>query len=411
MDENEKNVLDAGPVWQFEKIAWYANSTPYSGDIPIYRLYSDGLKQHLYTADVNEKNTLDGNGVWVYEGIAYYTLAASTSEPTPTPVSKMQLTAVRNWAYNIQHVDTSRQREELVGTHFDMYVLELAVTETGKENFDIAALIRDIRQYNISTRNVDPLILAYVDVGQAEEWRWYFGAGWGIGNPEWIAGNDPDNWAGNFPVAYWYADWQNIVIYGYNGRSMVEETLKAGFDGIYMDWVEAFSDVNVTAKAQADEIDPAAAMFDFIGNIRTYARQSSPNANPGYLVIAQNASDLYQENPGRYNSIIDAIALEAIWYDGDGGFDNWDDPSGYNVLTNAINPGWTEEVLSHLQPMKAYMPIFCVEYAQDMNGLLLASDIYNTKAPAEGFIPYCSRRSLSRLSTTPYPSGYSPIDY
>jgi cysteinyl-tRNA synthetase len=191
----------------------------------------------------------------------------------------------------------------------------------------------------------------------------------------------------------------------------VEETLKAGFDGIYMDWVEAFSDENVMEKAAADGVDPVTAMFDFIEKIRHYARNQSPHANAGYLVIAQNASDLYQEDPARYRRVIDAIALEAIWYDGTGGFDDWDDSTGYNVLTNEIYPGYTEEVLAWLEPMKAHMPIFCVEYAQDVNGQECASEVYHTLAPAHGFIPYCTRRSLARLSTTPYPFGYEPIDY
>jgi len=36
--------------------------------------------------------------------------------------TKMSLDNVKYWTYNIQDVNTDRQREELVGTHFDMYV-------------------------------------------------------------------------------------------------------------------------------------------------------------------------------------------------------------------------------------------------------------------------------------------------
>jgi len=323
----------------------------------------------------------------------------------------MTLDEVQYWTYNIQDVNTSRQREELVGSHFDMYVLEPVVTERGEQNFDIADLIRDIRQYNINTRQVDPIILAYIDVGQAEDWRWYFDSSWGVGNPEWIVGDDPQNWEGCMPVAFWHDTWQDITINGYQGRSQVEESLQAGFDGIYMDWVEAFSDVNVVAKAQADGVNPVTEMFNFISDIRTYARQTSANANPNYLVIAQNAPDLYQENPSRYRAVIDAIGLEGIWYDGTGGFDDWNDSTGYNISTNDIFPGWTEELLEYLEPMKAYMPIFNIEYAQDLGGNNYASQVYNSLSPTHGFIPYATRRSLSRLSTTPYPEGYGVEDY
>ena len=330
-----------------------------------------------------------------------------------TSVVKMTLSAVKYWTYNIQDVNTDRQREELVGSHFDMYVLEPVITEKGEEAFDIAGLVQDIREHNIKTRGVDPLIIAYIDVGQAETWRWYYEDGWTVGNPEWIVGEDPDNWEGCLPVAYWHEAWHDIVIYGHGegDRSHVGDALKSGFDGIYLDWVEAFSDVNVVAKAQADGVDPNELMFEFIESMRYFARTESPDANPDFLIIAQNASDMYEEDPEWYRQVIDGIALEGIWYDGTGGFDEWDDPTGFNVPTNEIYAGYTEEVLGWLEPMKAHMPIFCVEYAQDYEGVNLATKVYEELAPAHGFIPYCSRRSLAQLSTTPYPPGYEPLDY
>ena len=324
---------------------------------------------------------------------------------------RVRLRDVRFWTYNIQDVNTSRQRNELVGSHFDMYVLEPVVTEKGMSGFDIARLVRDIRNYNIKHYNKNPIILAYIDIGQAEDWRWYWKSGWRVGNPSWIVATDPDGWSGNYPVAYWYQQWQDIVIYGYNGRSHVEESLKAGFDGIYMDWVEAFADTRVAARASNEGVNPVDAMFEFIDRIRNYARTGSSRKKADYLVVAQNASDLYQENPQKYEKVIDAIACEAIWYDGSGGFDNWNDPTGYNVLTTTLYPGWTGEVLAYLNPIRGRLPIFCVEYAQDVGGVNRANRVYTVLAPGRGFIPYCSRRSLARLSTTPYPKNYSPQDY
>ncbi len=342
----------------------------------------------------------------------YLPLVISSNEA----VTKMQLSNIKYWAYNIQNVDTPQQREQLVGTHFDLYVLETVTTEKGQADFEMSQLVQDIRQYNIQTRNIDPIILAYVDVGQAEDWRWYWQDEWEIGNPEWIVGGDPNGWVGNYPVAYWHSVWESIAIYGYQGQSHVQATLAADFDGIYMDWVEAFSDDNVVAKVKADFglTDDAQArqkaaelMFDFIEKMGAQAQIT----NSDYLIVAQNASDLYDFNPLRYKELMDGIALEAIWYDGDGGFDDWADSQGYNVLTNDLYPGWTEAVLEDLVDIRNNnIPIFCAEYAQDISACNCATDVYETLAP-DICVPYATRRSLQQLSTTPYPKGYSPQDY
>jgi uncharacterized protein (TIGR01370 family) len=250
-------------------------------------------------------------------------------------------------------------------------------------------------------------------MGQAEDWRWYWEKDWKIGDPEWIVGKDPNDWEGNFPVAFWYPEWENIVIYGNKGRSQVNETLDAGFDGIYMDWVEAFSDDSVLEKVQKDfglnrkdaKREAAKMMLDFIAKIRSHARAT----NPDYLVVAQNASDLYEYDPARYESIIDAIALEAIWIDGLGDSD-WNDPDGYNILTNDLYPGWTEEVLKDIEQMGGRFPVFCAEYAQNRGGKKWATKVYKSLAPGV-CVPYATRRALSKLPTTPYPKGYRPRDY
>ncbi len=334
---------------------------------------------------------------------------------------KMQLADVKHWTYNIQDVHTDRQYDQLVDTNYDMYVLEVAATEQGRRDYDIAGLVYDIRQHNIAVRGVDPIILAYVDVGQAEDWRWYWRTSWHIGDPRWILGADPNDWAGNYPVAYWHPTWQDIVIYGYRGRSHVQESIDAGFDGIYMDWVEAFSDDSVvdTIKAEQDigrsaaQREAARRMLRFIEKIRDSAREQDPD----YLIVAQNASDLHGYNPERYEAVVDAIALEAIWWDGVNGdgdddgvgaFDDWDDPEGYNVRTNRLYPRWTEEVLAHLEAMGGRLPVFCAEYAQDRGGEQRATEVYERLAPGV-CVPYATRRALSRLSTTPLPAGYRAL--
>lgn len=312
-------------------------------------------------------------------------------------VKIITLADVKTWVYNIQNVNSAANMAALGSSHYDLYVIEPTRSDKATPSFDCAQLITDIKAYCIANYNKEPLVLAYIDMGQAEEWRWYFDSAWTIGNPTWIVANDPNGWAGNFPVAYWRQEWHDIVYAGYNGTSMVDQTTADGFDGIYMDWVEAFSDTNVVTAAANDSVNPASEMFRLIEAIRDHARLT----NPDYLIVAQNAPDLYPTDPTRYIAVMDAIAEEAVWYEGSGGFDTWGDPAGYNVVTNSMYPGWTETVVGHLDNIKQHMPVFCVEYAQDIGGVNLGSEVYNTLAPGKGYIPYCTQRSLAELSTTP----------
>jgi cysteinyl-tRNA synthetase len=172
---------------------------------------------------------------------------------------------------------------------------------------------------------------------------------------------------------------------------VIDEVIKDGFDGIYLDWVEAFSETTVVQAAQAAGLDPAQEMIDFIQEMRDYGIAR----NPDFLIVQQNAVDLVDGHPELFG-VIDAISQEAVWYDGEA-TDDWRDPDGYDYIneTDLVN-----YYLSYLMVyMNAGLPVFDCEYAR-----MYANDAYGN-AYAEGFIPYVTRRALSRLTTTP-PPGY-----
>ena len=84
------------------------------------------------------------------------------------------------------------------------------------------------------------LVIAYLNIGAAEEFRYYWQSDWQIGNPSWLAARytnplfDNEYW-----VKYWEPGWQRLL-FG-NDSSYVKRILDAGFDGVYLDNVEAFS--------------------------------------------------------------------------------------------------------------------------------------------------------------------------
>jgi len=214
-----------------------------------------------------------------------------------------------------------------------------------------------------------------------------------------IVACDPDGWSGNYPVAYWDENWRDLTIWGENQNSqpygdytsIIDETILHGFDGIYLDWVEAFEDESVITRAQIDGKDPATEMIEFIKQMREYASIR----NPEFLIIQQNAASLLDGHPELLGKI-DAIAQEAVWYDGDADVD-WDNPNGYDYVNGSDLVNYYLEYLD--QYLDGNIPVFTCEYA------LNNSDLAYEKSYDKGYIPYVTRRSLSRLTTTP-PSGY-----
>jgi len=324
----------------------------------------------------------------------------------------LPLNEIRFWGYQIQGLDSDGAVDALAESRYDLLVLEPTRTDDGSLDFDTAGMVSRLKATGAHDGVQAKLIIAYVDIGEAEDWRWYWDwskesqetqmspeeelpADW----PDYIIARDPDGWVGNYPVAYWDSRWKDIIIYGRNQAttadrdytSALDELLDDGFDGIYLDWVEGFENETVIAAAQAEGLDPAEEMVAFIAEIRDYARQR----NPDFLVIQQNAAALIGEQPGLADHI-DAIAQEGVWYDGVAG-DDWDDVEGYFLNDQEL----TGEYLDFLsQYLDAGLPVFNCEYALQED----AADAYQLSLD-ESYVPYVTRRSLSRLTDTP-PSGY-----
>ncbi|MCP4685223.1 MAG: glycoside hydrolase, end-alpha-1,4-polygalactosaminidase, partial [bacterium] len=95
--------------------------------------------------------------------------------------------------------------EQIAASEYDMVVLDFIPFEANNTDYPMAEVVDSLHN-----APQPKLAIAYIDIGQAEDFRTYWQPGWSIGKPEWIVGGDPDGWAGNYPVAYWYEEWREI---------------------------------------------------------------------------------------------------------------------------------------------------------------------------------------------------------
>jgi cysteinyl-tRNA synthetase len=125
--------------------------------------------------------------------------------------------------------------------------------------------------------------LAYLSIGEAENYRYYWQPGWVPGSPAWLGPPNPD-YPDNFKVRYWDPTWQ-ASIFG-SPDAYLDQIIAQGFDGVYLDVIDAFEywgpDGNNERPSAAQD------MVDFVKVLASYARAQ----RPGFLVFPQNGSEL-----------------------------------------------------------------------------------------------------------------------
>ncbi len=118
----------------------------------------------------------------------------------------------------------------IAATNYDLIIIDLFHSGMALTPTEITAL-------KSKNNGGSRLVIAYMSIGEAEDYRYYWQPGWQPGNPTWLRRENPE-WPGNFKVRYWEKEWQDII-YG-NDSSYLKKILDAGFDGVYLDLIEAY---------------------------------------------------------------------------------------------------------------------------------------------------------------------------
>ena len=268
---------------------------------------------------------------------------------------------VNDFLYQLQNLDLTA----IGDSAYDLVVMDYAADGDEATEFS-AAQIEALKH----SSGGEKIVLAYMSIGEAEEYRFYWQTGWRPGNPAWL---DEENaeWPGNYKVRYWDPDWQ-AIIFGYTGR-----LLDAGFDGAYLDLVdtyEYYTDQGRTTAAQE--------MADFVAAIRAHARARDSD----FYIVAQNGADLVERVPAYLNDV-DGIGHESVYYGGDG------------QPTPPDETAWVEQYLDMFKGGGKL--VLTIDYATTQDRV---DDAY-AKSQAQGYVPFCTGRELDRLTINP---GHEP---
>jgi cysteinyl-tRNA synthetase len=274
---------------------------------------------------------------------------------------------VKSWAYQLQDVDPS----VIAASPYDLVVIDYGFDKDYAAAFprEIVDLMR--RKPDGSAR----LVLAYMSIGEAEDYRYYWQDAWRKTRPEWIEPENPD-WPGNYLVQYWRPQWQSIILG--NPNAYLDRIIDAGFDGAYLDGVDRYAPWQLRRRFAASD------MVALIGKIAAYAR----GRKSGFRIIPQNADELLTY-PGMVDAI-DGFAREELLY----GEHDDDARNSDRAVADAV--GRLRRV------SREGKPVLVVEYTKDSKRAASALRELN----AMGFVGYIAEsRELNRLSPPAFGCG------
>lgn len=290
--------------------------------------------------------------------------------------------SINNFAYQLQDIDLAAMED----TGFDLVIIDYSQDGDDESRFAAA----EISALKNSVDDGNPrVVLAYMSIGEAEDYRWYWNNGWDADHdgqpdssaPSWLGPSNPD-WVGNYKVRYWESDWQSII-YG-SSTSYLDKIIEAGFDGVYLDIIDAYEYWGPDGESGVDRGTAEQEMVDFVKMIASYARIAKVRTD--FWVIPQNGEALASHSD--YVQIVTGIGKEDLWYD-----DNSPQPSSY-----------TAEAIAYLDVFRQSDKLVLVtDYVTQEN---LIDDFYS-KAESKSYVPYATVRDLDSLTIN---SGHEP-DY
>lgn len=221
-------------------------------------------------------------------------------------------------------------------------------------------------------------VVAYISIGEAEDYRPYWHPEWGSGGkrtaaaPVWLGIENPE-WKGNYQVKYWNAEWQKLML------AAIDDAMASGFDGVYLDIVDGFETYEQGADNYLDDrMNPETKqtyrrdMVDWVKAIAARARAK----NPAALVIPQNGSQLAAHKA--FVEVISAQGIEDLFTNG-------------KKLQLASH---TDEILSHLKTLaSAKKPVLLIEYPKTPERQALSKKL----AEENGLVWLVTDRQLKTL--------------
>ena len=298
---------------------------------------------------------------------------------------------MNDFVYQLQNIDLNA----IGDTKFDLVVIDYSVDGSESGEFTV----EEIDALKNSAGGLKR-VLAYMSIGEAENYRFYWEESWDADNdgqpdtgaPSWLGPSNPD-WPGNYKVKYWEPEWQSII-FG-SSTSYLDKIIDEGFDGVYLDIIDAYEYWGPDGESGENRETAEQEMVDFVVKISEYARRK----NSDFGIFPQNGAVLGSHE--EYLNAVTGIGQESIYY-------------GYPDDGQKTPANITEELEGYLDVFKnAGKLVVTIDYPFSCSK---AEPCFNKKTRKKinsaykksrknGYVPYCTVRNLNYLTINP---GHQP---
>lgn len=204
----------------------------------------------------------------------------------PPAIEHPALAEVDTWIYWLQGADLTALAE----TDADLVVIDYSRDGSEEAAYSPEAIAA------LQARG--KLVIAYLSLGEAEDYRFYWeadGGDWERSPPSWLGPENPD-WEGNYKVRYWDPSWEALIVSNPGDHPLIgdapswlDRILDTGFDGVFLDIVDAFQYWGPAAEGGTGERPAAASeMAGLLARLAQHAKER----HPGFVICQQNASTL-----------------------------------------------------------------------------------------------------------------------
>ncbi len=270
------------------------------------------------------------------------------------------LTDARSWHYQLDNIDIDR----LAATPADLLVIDYAKLQ-GK----IPLTKQEVARIKAGPGGRGRYVLAYLSVGESEEYRYYWDAAWKTSPPDWL-GEENCAWPQAHRVRFWRPGWKDINFRG--PESYLRRIIDAGFDGVYLDRVDIY---------ETYEKERPGSRAEMIAFVRELA-ETAWRLKPGFFIIPQNSEALLEDQS--YRSFVDALGKESLLH-------------GASATARRNSPAdiaWSMGLIRKLQGEGK--PVFAVEYLIDRQHI----DVTARELRGRRIVPTFQTRALDGKDPT-----------